>query len=127
LSDAEYNYNTPQPFSDLYFTIWGTNYKPGIKIFPFLDDSSGDCYWVDLNESSGNYNKIFWTNTFPDSPAYTFSSVTSMFECIAECYSSEAMFLDEEGYLNCDYKKWGLICEKHNPGLKFWGDYKKGL
>jgi cell wall assembly regulator SMI1 len=125
LEEAEEYYNHHIPFEDSFIT-WDTNYKPGKQLFPFLQDSSGNCYWVDLNEGTENYNRIYWTNSYPDSPAYTFSSLTAMFETIAECYATNIFFLDEDGHLDKDYDQWGLICKKHNPEIQFWNDYNNG-
>lgn len=126
LSDAEEYYKTSIGFEDSFIT-WDTKYKPENKLFPFLQNCSGDCYWVDLNEGSENYNKIYFTNTLPHSPDYIFNSLETMFESIAECYSTKVFFLDEENYLDEDYEKWGVICKKYNPELKYWDDYINGL
>lgn len=126
LRDAEYYYDNCIQFEDS-FKVWDTNYKPGKKLFPFLQDSSGDCYWVDLNEGSDNYNKVFWTNTYPESPAYQFISLRTMFETIAEGYQNNIFYLDEEGYLDLDYDAWGLLCKKLNPDIKYWDDYISGI
>ena len=125
LASAEYYYSTDIEFEDL-FEIWDSGFKPRDKLFPFLEDSSGNCYWVDLNESTPNHGKIFWTNTYPDSPAYKFNSLTSMFETIAQAYKSGVFFVDSDGYLDQDYDRWGLVARENNPGIKFWDDYING-
>jgi cell wall assembly regulator SMI1 len=96
------------------FVNYETNYKPGKKLFPFLYDGAGNFYWVDLNNNSENYGKIFWTNTFGDDPDYKFSSLTIFFRVICECYETGVMKLDEEGYLECDGDLFEQISEKYN-------------
>jgi hypothetical protein len=97
--------------------------QPGKKLFPFLEDGSGNCYWIDLNKNSPNYNKIYWTNTFGDVPDYRFNSLTNMLHVICECYETGIFEVDEEGYLECDYTKWGEVAQKHNPDLLSWKRY----
>lgn len=106
-----------------FFLNFDTEYKPGKKLFPFLEDSAGNCYWVDLNENSKNYQKIFWTNTFGDPPDYAFDSLTLMFQTIAECYENGVITVDNEKNLNCDYLKFYRIAKQNNPGSPHWGTY----
>jgi len=94
------------------------------KLFPFLDDNAGNCYWVDLNEGTANFGKIFWTNTFGTDPAYTYNSLTIMFNVIAECYTVGIINTDDEGYLDCDYDGFDLVAKKYNPDLLFYIDNK---
>lgn len=89
------------------------------KVFPFLN-LDGDCYWVDLNEESKHYNKVYWTNTLGEPPAYVFNSLTSMFKTIAECYETGILRLNEKGHLKCDYDAWNKQARSNNPGIKYW-------
>jgi len=102
------------------FEEWENGYKPGEKLFPILADSGGDYYWVDLNDGTENYSKIYWTNTYPSSPGYTFLSLSSMFRTICEAYKDRIFFLDAEGYLDEDYDRWYELARANNPGLTFW-------
>jgi len=127
LNDAVAYYNNcinigDRPLND-FFLNFVTEYKPGNKLFPFLEDSAGNCYWVDLNIDTENYQKIFWTNTVGEQPDYTFTSLTSMFQTIAECYEKNVFWFDEEKYLECDYKQFYLICRKNNPSIQHWNNY----
>jgi cell wall assembly regulator SMI1 len=99
------------------------NYSPGIKLFPFLEADGGDCYWVDLNKETENYNKIYWTTTLAQEPDYLFNSLNSMFETIAECYEKGIISVDADGILSCDYVAWGQVAEKNNPNLDYWKSY----
>lgn len=100
-----------------------TDYKPGFKLFPFLEDSGGDCYGVDLNVDTENYGKIFWTNNAGEQPDYTFDSLTSMFQTIAECYDSGVMTVDEEKNLWCDYDQFYRLAKRLNPDLTHYDQY----
>jgi hypothetical protein len=122
LEEAVQHYKINIQFEES-FVEWDTNYKPGNKLFPILQNGSGDFYWVDLNLGTENYGKIYFTNTLPHSPGYTFNSLTAMFETIEECYNSNVIFLDEENYLEDDGTKWAEVCKKNNPNLKYWDDY----
>ncbi len=98
------------------------NYSPGKKLFPFLEEDGGDCYWVDLNKETENYNKIYMTALALE-PDYLFNSLNSMFETIAECYEKGIISLDADGILSCDYVAWGQVAEKNNPNLDYWKLY----
>lgn len=111
--------------SEANFYNSDNNYSPGKKLFPFLEADGGDCYWVDLNTETENYNKIYWTTTLAQEPDYLFNSLSSMFETIAECYEKGIISLDEKGILRCDFVAWGQVAEKNNPGLDYWKSYNK--
>ncbi|RZF62568.1 SMI1/KNR4 family protein [Sphingobacterium corticibacterium] len=85
------------------FHNWTRDFRPGKQLFPFLEDGAGNCYWVDLNEGTTDYGRIFWTNTFGTDPDYTHESLTDMFEIIAKAYLTGIMFVGEDGYLDCDF------------------------
>lgn len=95
------------------FINFDTNFKPDSKLFPFLHDGAGNCYWVDLNEDSSNYNKIYWTNSYGDNPAYVFESLTVMFNAIAESYEKRYFWTDEIGYLDCDFDAFYDLFENY--------------
>ena len=109
LNDAIFYYKTSIKFEDAFYNS-EKDYKPGEKLFPFLEDGAGNCYWVDLNNASGNYGKIFWTNTFGQEPDYTFSSLSSMFQVITDAYNGDIITIDEKGYLDCDYNAFEKLC-----------------
>lgn len=99
-----------------------SGYKPGDKLFPFLEDGAGNCYWVDLNGTE-NQGRLYWTNTFGDQPDYLYESLTTLFEVIDECYQQSVFTLDTEGYLDCDYHKFGEISKQFNPDIDYWTKY----
>ncbi|WP_316840513.1 SMI1/KNR4 family protein [Pedobacter gandavensis] len=103
LEDAVSYYHQSMDFEESFHN-WTKDSKPGKQLFPFLEDGAGNCYWVDLNEETPNYGRIFWTNTFGADPEYVYNSLTAMFEVIAEAYHTNVMFLDDDGYLDCDFK-----------------------
>lgn len=110
LKDAIVYYQQSIEFEDSFYNA-EKNFRPGKQLFPFLEDGAGNCYWVDLNEGTPDYGKIYWTNTFGQEPDYTYTSLTSMFEVIAEAYDSGIIFLDEESYLDCDFEAFKKLSE----------------
>lgn len=110
LSNVIEYYKSSIDFEDSFLN-WDTNFKPDKKLFPFLHDGAGNCYWVDLNENTTNYNRIFWTNTFGENPDYMFDSLTIMFHVIAESYIQGIFWLDDEGYLDCDYDAFDKLAD----------------
>ena len=113
LESAIEHYKIQIQFTDS-FVIWETNFKTDKKLFPFLYDGAGNFYWVDLNDNSENYGKIFWTNTFGEDPAYLFNSLTKFFQVICDSYETSVMGLDKLGHLECDYDLFEQISKKHN-------------
>lgn len=122
LPDAIEYYKASQKNSDLFYN-WIDETQPGNKLFPFLEDGSGNCYWIDLNKNTPDYHKIYWTNTFGDLPDYRFKSLTNMFQVICECYETGIFEVDKDGYLDCDYTLWGELAQKYNPDLISWKRY----
>ena len=102
LEDATHYYYQSMEFPDSFHN-WTRDFRPGKQLFPFLEDGAGNCYWVDLNEGTTDYGRIFWTNTFGTDPDYTYESLTDMFAIIAKAYLTGTMFVGEDGYLDCDF------------------------
>jgi cell wall assembly regulator SMI1 len=113
MEDAVIYYKQSMEFEDS-FQNWTKDFRPGKQLFPFLEDGAGNCYWVDLNEDTLNYSRIFWTNTFGSDPDYTFNSLTGMFDVIAKAYNMDIIFVDSDGFLNCDYKAFEKLSEESN-------------
>jgi cell wall assembly regulator SMI1 len=110
LSNVIDYYKSSIDFEDSFLN-WDTSFKPDKKLFPFLHDGAGNCYWVDLNENTDNYNRIFWTNTFGENPDYMFDSLKIMFHVIAESYIKGIFWIDDEGYLDCDYDAFDKLAD----------------
>jgi cell wall assembly regulator SMI1 len=124
LKDAiAYYQNGLEP--DEFFRNLKSGYRPGDKLFPFLEDGAGNCYWVDLNGTE-NHGRLYWTNTFGDQPDYLYESLTTLFEVIDECYQQDVFTLDQDGYLDCDYHKFGEVSRKFNPEIEYWTKYLDG-
>lgn len=118
LKEAEEYYQTGFEQDDL-FRNSNTSYRPGNKLFPLLEDGAGNCHWVDLNNTE-NHGRVYWTNTFGEQPDYLYNSLTSLFKVIDECYQQDIFKLDGDGYLNCDYTKFGQVSQKHNSDIEYW-------
>ncbi|MFB9864216.1 SMI1/KNR4 family protein [Rufibacter immobilis] len=103
--------------------MYEIDYDLGEKLFPFITDGAGNSYWVDLNEETENYGRLYWTNTFGDQPDYLFNSLTDFFDAILKGYETKIFSLDSDGYLDCDYKKWGQICYRLDPSIPYWQEY----
>jgi cell wall assembly regulator SMI1 len=112
LNNAIHYYKNYIDFDNAFLNL-DTNFKPDKKLFPFLEDGAGNCYWVDLNDNTKDYGKIFWTNTFGDNPDYMFDSLTVMFQVISEAYEKGIFWVDDEGYLHCDYDAYGELKAKY--------------
>jgi len=110
LENAVIYYNQSIDFKESFHNLT-KDFRSGKQLFPFLEDGAGNCYWVDLNEKTSDYGRIFWTNTFGADPDYTYNSLTSMFEVIAEAYLTDIMFLDDDHYLDCDFEAFGKLSE----------------
>lgn len=83
----------------------------------------GRCYWVDLNEGTRHYGKIYYCNSYFSEPDYAFESLTTMFQTIAECYEHGAFYLEPEGYL-AENDKWYDLAKKNNPSLiPYWDSW----
>ena len=113
LEDAIKYYKLSITFDQAFYNS-EYDFSPGKKLFPFLEDGAGNCYWVDLNSESENFGKIYWTNTFGEDPKYVFSTLTSMFQAIADGYESGTIWVDGEGYLDCDFTAFDEICKLYS-------------
>ncbi|SEI89819.1 Cell wall assembly regulator SMI1 [Myroides marinus] len=119
LDDAIVYYNIGIDDTD-YFENWENKFTPQKRLFPFLEDGAGNCYWVDLNPGTANENQIYWTNTFGEAPNYLYESLTNFLSTIAEGYETGVFMLDEENYLDMDYDRFDAISAKNNPYLDYW-------
>jgi cell wall assembly regulator SMI1 len=122
LNDSTQHYKINIEFEDSFLNF-DTDFKPDLKLFPFLCDGAGNFFWVDLNIGTKNYNRIFWTNSYGDNPDYLYESLTVMFQVISECYEKGIISLDSEGYLDSDYEKFGKIAMHYNPEIDYWKRY----
>ncbi|MFY9307770.1 MAG: SMI1/KNR4 family protein [Bacteroidia bacterium] len=106
-----------------YKELYEIDYDLGPKLFPFMMDGAGNFHWVDLNNGMENYGKVYWTNTFGESPTYLYNSLTDFFKAILQAYKTNVITIDPEGHLDCDYKTWGEICYKLDSTNKYWQEY----
>lgn len=111
---------------DELFVHWETEKKPGVYLFPILADGI-QCYWVDLNEASENYGKLYCAIKNGESPEYEFISLSVLFKIILKCYSETIFFLKDISFsdsscqvLSCDFVRYGELCQKLNPDIQYW-------
>ena len=48
------------------------------------------------------------------------NSLEAFFETIIAFYKEDVYFLDDNGFLDYDFDKAGVIGEKHNQGIRYW-------
>ena len=93
-------------------------YENQIKIvIPLLADYASDyiCYVKKQN----NTETIFTYS--PDGGLVEMhNSLEAFFETIIAFYKEDAYFLDDNGFLDYDFDKTGVIGEKHNQGIRYW-------
>lgn len=94
-----------------------TTDKNNMTIIPFLCDLSSNyiCYFK-LNDLE---NIVSFT---AEEGIVNMYEVGKFFETVYECYSNEIYFLDEDGFLDCDYDKESETAHKLNPKAEFWID-----
>jgi cell wall assembly regulator SMI1 len=107
---------------DEFFRNLNSGYRPGNKLFPFLEDGAGNCYWVDLNGTE-NQGRLYWTNTFGEQPDYLYNSLAIFFQVVDDCYQQNIFTLDNDAYLCCDYQRFGRVSKKYNPDIDYWVNY----
>jgi hypothetical protein len=119
LVDAKKHYGFRIPY--LKWDLAELSLKPtDTKIFPVFHDGGGASYWIDLNPSSGNNNKIFWIPIPGEYPEYHFDSLTNMMNVICDCYLKKVFFIDQTGYLQEKPEEFRRIAGKYNPKVKYW-------
>lgn len=88
-------------------------------VLPFLSNYSNDfiCYVERLDEREGYICALL----HDDRELNLMCITTEKFlETINEFYKQNVFFLDDDGYLDYDYVKEGIIGSNLNPGIKYW-------
>jgi cell wall assembly regulator SMI1 len=82
---------------------------PNQKMLLFLYDGAHTQYWVDLNNGSQDYGKVWLIQGYGDPCGIVFQSVTSMFEAICYCYESGLFSVTSDGYLDSDDRVYSVM------------------
>jgi cell wall assembly regulator SMI1 len=83
--------------------------------FPVMTSGGGDYYGVD--QSAGDV--IDYIRDYPDRPVQ-YSSLTTMMQSAAECYESDAYFLDDHGLVQVNTAAERIIARRLNPQVDYW-------
>ena len=93
-------------------------YENQIKIvIPLLADYTSD--YICYVKKQDNTETIFTYS--PDGGLVEMhNSLEAFFETIIAFYKEDVYFLDDNGFLDYDFDRAGVIGEKHNQGIRYW-------
>lgn len=74
----------------------------GKNLIPFTNDGSTGSHYYDIRDKTIVYD-------MGQIPSVHYRSMTGFLNKIYECYRDNIYFMDEEGFLNTDFKKQGKI------------------
>ena len=86
-------------------------------VIPLLADYSSD--YICYVKKRDNTEAIF-TYSPVDGLVEQHSSLERFFETIIAFYKENVYFLDDDGFLDYDFERAGVIGEKYNPGIRYW-------
>ena len=86
-------------------------------VIPLLADYSSD--YICYVKKRDNTEAIF-TYSPVDGLVELHSSLERFFETIIAFYKENVYFLDDDGFLDYDFERAGVIGEKYNPGIRYW-------
>lgn len=93
------------------------------NLFPLFGSGGGDYYIIDCQEDSSTFGMIYFyspTNVDFYGVVTKFDSLNSLIITITECYNSNLYYIDEESYLEVDFKKERSISKKNNSQSNYW-------
>jgi hypothetical protein len=64
--------------------------------------------------------KIVTVNHDSESEYLLHKTEKDFFETICNFYVENIYFLDEDGYLDYDFERYGEVGKKYNPGIEYW-------
>lgn len=92
--------------------------EPKIKaIIPFLADYSS-CY-ICYAKTTDNNESIFYYSP-DDGLQKMHDSTQQFFKTLIAFYQNNVFNLDEDGFLDYDFEKEGIIGARYNPGIEYW-------
>lgn len=74
----------------------------GKNLIPFTSDASSGSHYYDIRDKTVVYDML-------QIPSIRYKSITGFLNKIYECYRDNIYFMDEENFLNTDFKKQGEI------------------
>lgn len=86
-------------------------------IIPFLADYSS-CY-ICYAETTDNNESIFYFSP-DDGLQKMHNSTQQFFKTLIAFYQNNVFNLDEDGFLDYDFEKEGIIGAEYNPGIEYW-------
>lgn len=86
-------------------------------IIPFLADYSS-CY-ICYAETTDNNESIFYFSP-DDGLQKMHDSTQQFFKTLIAFYQNNVYYLDEDGFLDYDFEKEGIIGAEYNPGIEYW-------
>lgn len=86
-------------------------------IIPLLADYSSS--YIFYAKTDDNKEVIFHF-TPGDGLQKRHNSVELFLETIIACYTENVFYLDDNGFLDYDFEKEGIIGAAHNPGIDYW-------
>jgi hypothetical protein len=101
-----------------YQELYEPDYFPGDMLFPVLDGGKFDVFWIDLNQTSDNKNKIYYTNTLGTPHCYAFSSLENMIKIFNLAYERNIIFRSED-MIDIKYDEFFQLCFDQT-GFEIW-------
>lgn len=92
-------------------------WKP--RWFPVFGNGGGDFKVLDCARAKGESAPVLGVWRGEPDPFEEYSSLSSMMQTIAECFSQGAFFV-EDGYLEIDDEKHTQIAREFNPHVEMW-------
>ena len=89
--------------------FWNTDWFP-------IFSHGNDTYHVTCGQDSIPVASIWYFYPEFVEPEFHYENLTAMMLTVAECYETEAYYLDEEGFIQEDELKVAQIKNKYNPG-----------
>ncbi|MFZ1704839.1 MAG: SMI1/KNR4 family protein [Saprospiraceae bacterium] len=101
-----------------YQDLYEPHLFPGDKLFPVLDGGKFDVFWIDLNPTSDNKNKIYYTNTLSTPHGYVFLSLENMIQTFNIAYERKIIFRSDE-MIDIKYDEFFQLCFDQT-GFDIW-------
>lgn len=101
-----------------YQEFYEPDYFPGDKLFPLFDGGKFDVFWIDLNQSSENKYKIYYTNTLGTPHCYAFLSLENIIHTFQIAYEKRIIFKSNDA-IATKYNDFYQLCFDQT-GFEIW-------